>query len=69
LKLAVTSAGFTVIKDKNFQDNAEQSKDHRLLTKQIVANQNHHEPKRIYTEGVNFNKTFYKGKRLERLGL
>ena len=65
MKLAVTSAGISVVRDNTLVEFAT-SNDIRLLTKQAAANDAHHQPKRIFTEGVNFNKTFYKGKRRSR---
>ena len=66
-KLAVASTDIKVIKDQHNDDLSLQRYDHRRLTKQIVENEKIFEPKRIYTEGVNLNKTFYKGRCLFNL--
>jgi hypothetical protein len=62
LKLAVTSTGLQVVKEQFKEDLGLTSYDHRRLTKQIVANEKLFDPKRIYSEGINLNKTLYKGK-------
>ena len=61
--LAVTSTGIEIIKRSKLEDElAIHGQDHKRLTKQILANEKLFEPKRIYSEGINLNKTFYKGK-------